>query len=249
MRAKKPRRTIRSKHSAGAEEPMPVPSRIKPRALLFVGICVMAVAALIAARQAYRTDDASVSTRTETTAPPENAAMATHLETTEAVVSETTEAVVSKAPATATAAKTSTTNASPVKTPAVKPVKAVALESSPLELTPEAASAEELTRTAAVLDSTTTADVQNVALVTIAGCLELDDATFWLTDTAGGDVPKSRSWKSGFLRKRRSSIQLVDGTQTLKLPTYVGQRVEATGRLVNREMRARSLQPVAAACN
>ena len=59
----------------------------------------------------------------------------------------------------------------------------------------------------------------------------------------------SRSWKSGFLRRRPSSIQLVDGTHTLNLKTYVGQRVEATGMLLNREMRARSLQPVAASCN
>jgi hypothetical protein len=130
-------------------------------------------------------------------------------------------------------------------------VEAVA-ESSPKapvpELTPKA-SAEESTQTAAELESATTEDVQNVAPVTIAGCLEFDDATFWLKDTTGGNVPKSRSWKSGFLRRRPSSIQLVDGTHTLNLKTYVGQRVEATGMLLNREMRARSLQPVAASCN
>lgn len=223
---------------------MTVPSWINWRALLFVGICVMAVAALIVTRQAHRTDVASVSIRTEDTALPEDAAIDTE--------PETTRAVVSKAPETAAAAETSTTNASPVKAPAVKPVEAVAVESSPKapvpELTPTA-SAEESTQTAAELESTTTADVQNVAPVTITGCLELDDATFWLKDTAGGNVPKSRSWKSGFLRRRPSSIQLVDGTQTLNLKTYVGQRVEATGMLLNREMQASSLQPVAASCN
>jgi hypothetical protein len=113
------------------------------------------------------------------------------------------------------------------------------------ELTPPASAAES-TQAAA---ETTTADVENVAPVTITGCLALDDATFWLKDTAGGNVPKSRSWKSGFLRRRPSSIQLVDGTQTLNLKTYIGQRVEATGTLLNREMQARSLQPVAATCN
>ena len=223
---------------------MPVPSRINRRALLFVGIGVIGVAALIATRQAHRTDVPRVNTPTEATAPPENAAMATQL--------ETTQAVVSQAPERAAAAKTPTTNASPVKAPAVKPVEAVAVESSPKapvpELTPKA-SAEESTQRTAELESATTADVQNVAPVTITGCLELDDATFWLKETAGGNVPKSRSWKSGFLRRRPSSIQLVDGTHTLNLKTYVGQRIEATGMLLNREMRARSLHPVAASCN
>jgi hypothetical protein len=172
------------------------------------------------------------------------AAMATQL--------DTTKAVVSKALERAAPAKTPTTNTSPVTAPAVKPVEAVAVESSPKapvpELTPKT-STEESTQTAAELESATTADVQNVVPVTITGCLELDDATFWLKDTAGGNVPKSRSWKSGFLRRRPSSIQLVDGTHTLNLKTYVGQRIEATGMLLNREMRARSLQPVAASCN
>ena len=221
---------------------MPVPSWINRGALLFVGICVMAIAALIATHQARRPDVARVSTRTEATAPPENRAVVMQL--------ETTKAVVSKAPERAATAKTSTTNASPVKTAAVGPVDAV--ESSPKapvpELTPKV-SAEESTQTAAELESATTETVQNKAPVTIAGCLELDDTTFWLRDTTGGNLPKSRSWKSGFLRRRPPSIQLVDGTHTLNLKTYVGQRVEATGMLLNREMRARSLQPVAASCN
>ncbi len=41
----------------------------------------------------------------------------------------------------------------------------------------------------------------------------------------------------------------MDATNTLKLPNYVGQRVAATGMLMNREMRARSLQRAAASCN
>lgn len=87
------------------------------------------------------------------------------------------------------------------------------------------------------------------ASVTITGCLERDDETFWLTDTSGADVPKSRSWRSGFLAKRTPRIELVNAGQTLPLPNYVGQRVAATGMLMNREMQARSLRPVAAMCN
>ena len=84
--------------------------------------------------------------------------------------------------------------------------------------------------------------------VTITGCLELDEETFWLKDAAGVDAPKSRSWRSGFLKRRSSQIELVDAANTLKLPNYVGQRVAATGTLLNREMRARSLQRLAISC-
>jgi hypothetical protein len=97
-------------------------------------------------------------------------------------------------------------------------------------------------------EPTAMADVQPSATVTITGCVELDEETFWLKDTAGADVPTSRSWRSGFLKKRSSPIELVDANHTLKLRNYVGQRVAATGMIVNREMRARSLQRVVAPC-
>jgi len=138
---------------------------------------------------------------------------------------ETKKTVVAEAPATAAAAKSDTADVSMGKTPAVESVKAPAVE------------------------STAKADVQNVAPVTITGCLELDAETFWLKDTSGVDAPKSRSWRSGFLKKRPSRIELVDATNTLKLSSYVGQRVAATGMLTDREMRARSLQRDAASCN
>jgi hypothetical protein len=86
------------------------------------------------------------------------------------------------------------------------------------------------------------------AAVTITGCLQLSDQTFWLKDTAGADAPTSRSWKSGFLKKRPARIEVVDTTRTLRLSSYVGRRVAATGTLVNREMQTRSVLPVAAAC-
>ena len=63
------------------------------------------------------------------------------------------------------------------------------------------------------------------------------------------DAPKSRSWRSGFFKKSAQSIDLVDATYSLKLADYVGQRVAATGVLTKRELRARSVQPVAASCN
>jgi hypothetical protein len=85
--------------------------------------------------------------------------------------------------------------------------------------------------------------------VTITGCLAFDDQTYWLKDTEGLDAPKSRSWKSGFLKKRSSNVELVDAGHTLQLPRYVGQRVSATGTLADREMHASALQRVAPSCS
>jgi hypothetical protein len=87
------------------------------------------------------------------------------------------------------------------------------------------------------------------ASVTVTGCLERDDKTFRLKDTSGEAAPKSRSWKSGFLKKSSASLEVIDSSHTLKLPSHVGQRVSVTGVVADREMRVRSLQRVAASCN
>ena len=85
--------------------------------------------------------------------------------------------------------------------------------------------------------------------VTITGCLErADETTFRLKDTVGADAPKSRSWKSGFLKKGSASIEVVDAAHRLKLLDHVGQKVSVTGTLVDREMQVRSLQRVATSC-
>jgi hypothetical protein len=86
------------------------------------------------------------------------------------------------------------------------------------------------------------------ASVTLTGCLEHDDKTFRLKDTSGDAAPKSRSWKSGFLKKSSTSLEVVDTSHTLKLPSHVGQRVSVTGVIADREIRVRSLQRVAASC-
>jgi hypothetical protein len=87
------------------------------------------------------------------------------------------------------------------------------------------------------------------AAVTMTGCLERHDETFRLKDTTGADAPKSRSWKSGFLKKGAASIDVVDAANKLKLTSHVGQRVTVTGVLVDREMQARSLRRLAPSCN
>jgi hypothetical protein len=85
--------------------------------------------------------------------------------------------------------------------------------------------------------------------VTITGCLARTDTAFRLTDTDGSDAPRSRSWKSGFLRKGTASVNVVDSARKLRLASHVGQRVSVTGVLEDREMQVRSLRQIAPACN
>ena len=92
-----------------------------------------------------------------------------------------------------------------------------------------------------------TADV-TPASVTITGCLERSDAAYRLKDTSGADAPKTRSWKSGFLKKNAATIEIVDPAKRLKLSDHVGQRVSVSGTLADREITARSLQRVSASC-
>ena len=90
--------------------------------------------------------------------------------------------------------------------------------------------------------------VAKPAPVTIAGCLERDDETFRLKDTAGADAPRSRSWKSAFLKKGSAPVEVVDASKRLKLTNHVGQRVSVTGTLGDGEMQIRSLRRIAASC-
>jgi hypothetical protein len=85
--------------------------------------------------------------------------------------------------------------------------------------------------------------------VTITGCLELNGGTFRLKDTSGDAAPRKRSWKSGFLRKRSASIELVEPAASLALAGYVDQRVAVTGVLSEREMQPRSVRRLAPSCD
>jgi hypothetical protein len=85
--------------------------------------------------------------------------------------------------------------------------------------------------------------------VTITGCLERDDDSFRLKNTSGAGAPKSRSWKSGFLKKGAGSVDVVDPPKKLRLTDHVGERVSLTGVLVDHEMQARTLHRVASSCN
>jgi hypothetical protein len=104
---------------------------------------------------------------------------------------------------------------------------------------PGEASAPLIVAPAATIDTPTS---------TIVGCLAFADGAFRLKDASGADAPKSRSWKSGFLRKRSATIDVVDPSQSLALEAHVGQRVEVAGTLLEREIQARSLQRLAESC-
>jgi hypothetical protein len=91
--------------------------------------------------------------------------------------------------------------------------------------------------------------VEKPSAVTITGCLERGNETFRLTNTDGSDAPKSRSWKSGFLRKGPASIEVVDTARRLRMASHVGERVSVTGLLEDRQMQVRSLRRIAPACN
>ena len=84
--------------------------------------------------------------------------------------------------------------------------------------------------------------------VTVTGCLALDNQEYRLTDTEGEDAPKSRSWKSGFLKKHAANLEVLDAAN-LRLATHLGQRVTVTGVVTDRKMQARSLVVAARSCN
>ena len=113
-------------------------------------------------------------------------------------------------------------------------------DARPAARTAASAPAEKPEAQAAVVESTS---------VTITGCLERNAETFRLKDTSGTDAPRSRSWKSAFLKKGNASIDVVDSTNRLKMDDYVGQRVSLTGTLVDREMQARRVQRIATSCD
>jgi hypothetical protein len=96
--------------------------------------------------------------------------------------------------------------------------------------------------------ATSSASTPVTHAVTVTGCLEKSDDGYRLKDTSGVAAPKSRSWKSGFLKKGAAPVDVVDASHTLALNRHVGHRVAVSGPLTDREMRAESVQQVAASC-
>ena len=101
-------------------------------------------------------------------------------------------------------------------------------------------------RASASADVHSAAAAASIDTVTLSGCLDFDGKSAWLKDTSGVDAPRTRSWRSGFLRKRSPRIALVDGPSSAEV--YDGRLVSVTGVLVDREMRVSSLKPIAGDC-
>jgi hypothetical protein len=146
-------------------------------------------------------------------------------------------------------ARTTSSSPAPVAPKAIEPAPAPAWESaSKPEASPDAtmkmisAPAPVASQSASTV-STPVAEAEEPALpVTLAGCVERNGEGFSLKNASGEGAPSSRSWKSGFLRKRSQSVALIDRGYTHRLATYVGQRVETTGVLADREMRVKTLR-------
>ena len=90
--------------------------------------------------------------------------------------------------------------------------------------------------------------VTKVPPVTMAGCLERADDAFRLKGATGQNAPKSRSWKSGFLKKGAATVTVVDPANRAKLPEHVGRRVSVTGTMMDGQLLVRSLERTGPAC-
>jgi hypothetical protein len=196
---------------------------------------VVAAVKLIAPREASRADIATVAAQPEKATADASAKKAPASKTLSA----------GAAPATRLVADTTPANAR--EESAAR--KASASKTHPAGAAPATRLAAETTPSNAPDESAPNAPVPKSAAVTVTGCLERHDETFRLRDTTGLDAPKSRSWRSGFLKKGSASIGVVDAANRLKLTDHIGQRVSVTGVLVDREIQVRSLQRVATSCN
>src|SRR5436189_150761 len=114
--------------------------------------------------------------------------------------------------------------------------------------TPKAAAAPVKAAKTANTAAKRTAAAAAVKSVAVTGCLERAGDSFVLKNAEGTAVAKTRSWKSGFLKRSAPSIDLRDTGNTAHLGSHVGQRVSVSGPLADGEMHVQSLHRVAAAC-
>ncbi len=216
---------------------------LAPRTVVVGTLCVVAAAALLMGRPSARTwevmavDEAGNVERLESLAngdavDPEaliDGAVALPRSSARTTSSSTTPVAPPKAiePAPAPAAWESASK------PAVSPDATMKMISPPAPVASQSASTV----------ATPAAEAEEPATpVTLAGCVERSGEGFSLKNASGDGAPSSRSWKSGFLRKRSQSVALIDRGYTHRLATYVGQRVETTGVLADREMRVKTLR-------
>lgn len=117
-------------------------------------------------------------------------------------------------------------------------------DAAPTPVATTVAPAPEVTRA----PSTEAASAQDTRAITITGCLVRNDDGFRLKDTEGDTAPRSRSWKSGFLKRTNKAVDVVDARNQFDLADHVGERVNATGTLVDGDMQLRSLRRATGSC-
>ena len=210
---------------------------------LVVVICVVGVAMLLAARES---SDPGTAKEQPSMAgvEPSTAVVEPLAQVKKAATSKTIAASPPKTAALPAAAKGQETSPAGPSTTAATLAPAKELEAPP------AGSSKTAALPAAAKELEASPDGSPAAVsgaVTIAGCLERSDNGFRLKDTSG-DGPKTRSWKSGFLKKGSAPIAIVGASNGLALAGHVGQRVSVTGALIGREMHAQSLRRVSASC-
>jgi hypothetical protein len=85
--------------------------------------------------------------------------------------------------------------------------------------------------------------------VTLTGCVRNggERNTFVLTKVEGADAPKARGWKTGYLLKRRTNVEVVSAASSVRLKDHVGRKVTVTGTLEEKDgtqIKARSIRVV-----
>ena len=146
----------------------------------------------------------------------------------------------------------------PLTVKALQPKKPVAKDATPsaaqktlvAKQSAKTAEAKPVLTTAPVTASNSVAATQggeDSIATTISGCLVRDDGMFQLRDTDGEHAPKSRSWKSGFIKKGSAKVDLIDATN--RLSPHVGYRISVSGTLTDREMQVRSVRGTTERCD
>jgi hypothetical protein len=222
------RRPTRAKSPAEDKSSAAPRRSVSARPAILVVVAVFGAAALLTARQfspAPQPDLAIVDAHLQPEAtPPSNVELP---EITKSAVTAPSVVKQSSGPA-----RPSATKAAALKTTAAEPRKPAVVKATPKPVAAEP------------VDT----DGEDSHVVTITGCVDRNGEMFRLKDTSG--APKTRSWRSGFLMRRRvASVDLVEASSALRLSDHVGKRVAATGGLIDREMRVRSLAIVSSACN
>jgi hypothetical protein len=197
---------------------------VDPRAMVLGCVCVVAVTALMAIPRWSAKRIAQVDATDH--------AAAIEPDTTFSDVSSLT-------PGPARVPKTTPTPKTEPAAAAPKSLEARSLAASSMAAPSAAAAAESPATTLAAASAN---EEQDATRATISGCLAYDDDAYMLKNTSGEAAPQSRSWKSGFFKKRSSSVELLDEGQRFRLASHVGQRVETAGILIDRELRVRSLR-------